>query len=569
MVKIRKRGSYETIEELIAARYEAPKASWKFNLKNAVDIIMEAVRNKEKISIMGDYDVDGIVASAIMKMTLCHLGVEDPYIRIPLRFTEGYGMKPSMLDNIESGLVITVDNGITCFDAIKTTHKKGLKVIVTDHHLPAVDENGKMVLPDAECVIDPHVEEMTGESGYDSFSYCGSGIALKLTEALIPDDSEFISKLCSLAAVATVADAVPMSGENREIVKAGIKQIVDGNTTAGLKEIFRKNNINLSGLSSAVEPHNLINPDVLGYRIGPCINAASRVQETAGGAEYPYVMDGGDGAKISLNCILAEDPRRAETLATALSAFNETRKSMTKSGVEKAEKYIAENKLAGDPVLVVYCPDIKKGIIGIVAGRLCDEYRRPAIVISGTEMCHGSCRSPEGYHMKDILDHANTHLEAYGGHAAAAGITVKEEDIKAFREDVKKSFTDKYTLEDADDAVEYDLEIAVLEAPGALAEMSSKITPFGEGNPEPVFYVRDFYLQSVSVLTSKNAGTKHLKLYDGLYNALMFNVDDADEIAKKLKTMVGKEVPMIATVSYNCFQGRLTPQMFIQNLLID
>ncbi len=562
-------GKYETVEELVKARTKEEKAFYHFDFKNGIEMIRNAVDEKEPITIVGDYDVDGISASAIMYLTLKELGAE-PKIRIPLRFSEGYGMSPKIIDEIDSGLVITVDNGISCFDAIRDAKNKNLTVLVTDHHLPAVNDKGEMVFPNADCIIDPHIEELRGEEGYDCFAYCGAGIALKIAEQLIPDNTELLNKLYSIAAIATVADSVPMVGENKEIVKSGIKQIVDGKTTDGIQELFRQNKINLEGLSTAVEPHNLITADILGYRIGPCINAASRVVEGGGTGKFEHIREGGDGARISLDCILADNESTAQEYAGYLLAYNEHRKTMTQKGCDEADEYIRKNEMQDDCPLVVYAPDIRPGIIGIVAGRLSETYGKPAIVISGTGKCHGSCRAPEGYHMKDLLDHANNHLAAYGGHAGAAGITVMERDIDTFRAEIQTVCKKMYPGKLIDDSIQYDLEISILDINSALTEISTKLSPFGEENPEPVFYIRDFFYDSARVLVSPASGTKHLKITDGIISAMMFNCEDADRIKEKLdETMSGDEVPIIGTISYNCFRGNLTPQIFIKKLLIE
>ena len=217
-LRIIKRGSAHTVEELRALRQGIDNTDhpYAFDLKNAVEIILQAIANGEKITIVGDYDVDGICAVAILVTALRENGVE-PDVIFPLRFSEGFGVNLAMIDRIQSGLVITVDNGIAAIEAMAAAKEKGLKRIVTDHHEPVVVDN-KIILPDADCIINPHIERLTGRGGYDFHHYCGSGVSLKLGEALLEGKpAKTIGRLYTFAMIATVADVVPLVEDNRNI----------------------------------------------------------------------------------------------------------------------------------------------------------------------------------------------------------------------------------------------------------------------------------------------------------------------------------------------------------------
>lgn len=553
MAKLVKRGAFQTIEEWAKTVTVNTNHLYKFDLKNAPEMIQTAVANGEKITIIGDYDCDGICASAILASALLKMGCR-PTVRLPLRFSEGYGMKPSMVEEIDSGLVITVDNGIAALDAVEAAKKKGLKVIVTDHHsvvkecVPSVrdgiiSQTTIVKLPNADCIINPHVEETLGETGrYDFYDYCGAGVALKLAEELLGKDDGIMERLYAFAALATVADVMPIVEDNRNIVIRGINAMARGEITAGLYQLLAQNKIDVGHMPDGFLPHNYITPDVLGYKLAPCVNAVSRLIDS--------------GAYIALALLMCDIIRLAVDKAKALIEKNEERKRITESEQIEVDRIIKENGMENDCPLVVHIKDSAPGIIGLHAGRLCEQYKVPVIVINGEgDNCKGSCRSPEGANIKALLDAVQDSLVAYGGHPGAAGLTIKESEIDNFRARLIEECKKQGIKAQSTDEIYYDFSVDASEIKNIIPILE-RMAPFGEGNPEPVFLIKDFPFDKVSIL-----GGKHLKFTGGEVSAIGFNLcGEGDVVPSDVESGC---CFLVGTLGYNCFRGNATPQIQI------
>lgn len=512
---------YKTIEDFLGLNLKV--YSIKF-IKEACDMITEAIKNGWQITIVGDYDADGVTASSIMYDGLQSLGAKVK-VRIPRRLSEGYGLSEKIIDEIDSGLVITVDNGIVAFDAIKKAKEKGLKVIITDHHLP--DASGE--LPPADIVIDPHLK---GTADFED--YCGAGIAYKLMQALIPENKQLLKKLSCFAAIGTVADVMPLVEENRLIVKEGLKNMVTYNCrTSGLYSLLR-----LLDLDRVVTEENI------GYKIGPCINAAGRLYD--------------DGAMKAFE-IISYDGKYSEDYAKELVEINELRKKMTEEAMVAIADNIRDNCLYGDYPLVIYQPGIHEGLVGIIAGKLTELHGVPTIVFTDSSeegILKGSGRTECGVHLKNLLDSCSDVFVRYGGHAEAAGVSVEKARYDEMCEKLMEKIPDPVIDPHKNDTF-YDLEITVNEVPDVLEQLK-KYAPFGNGNPNVIFKINGF---SLSPRYSSCYGTlgedkDHLKLYGIGMDAIGFSM-----VEKYQDMGEPKNLTLVGSINENYFMGRIATQI--------
>ena len=617
-MNVQKRGTYTRVEDFIKPSVVNTKHPYQFDVKNAPDLLLKAMLDGQRITIIGDYDCDGICASAIsfrgfnrlkemliaykdekarqalpagaadhlIKLTKSAFQCDDTQahdilcnqnrasgaivkIRIPHRYTEGYGMKESMVDEVPSGVLFTVDNGIAAAGAIQKANDKGLTTIVTDHHsLPVTKSlqyiNGEMVevnqhvIPPAHCLINPHMEETMNEPGhYDFYDYCGAGVALKIVESLIAPDQRMMDECYAFAAIATVADVMPMIEDNRNIFERGIEAMKRRHITEGLAALLEVSKVDMRHLPEDLPTHVLITSDTMGFTLGPKINAAGRV-----GTANPASQGGDRGAERALRCLLATDYRMAKDLAQELHDANEVRKEISKEMQMKCELIIEREGMQNDCPLVVHIPDCGAGVIGLVAGYLCEKYKVPAIVFNTQgDVCKGSARSPEGINIKALLDDCQHLLVAYGGHPGAAGITILEESIDKLRNMLYNICKTQGYTSLRTDFVPYDLEIQARDIQHNLDVLTNKLAPFGEQNPEPIFLVRNFPLQDAKVLSEK-----HLKLIGNGASAIGFFMAEDNNIMNHVDT--AKTVDLLGTISYNCFRGEGTPQLSIQEFVI-
>lgn len=462
-------------------------------------LVKKAIQNKRKICVVADYDADGINSAAILHLTLNALG-GDFIIRIPKRMSEGYGLNPKIVDELpDNCLLICVDNGIVALDAIQKAKEKGMTVAVLDHHM-ALDSGE---LPSADVIIDPSA---IGEADFKH--YCGAGLAYKLAVELLGEDDTTVRKCLSLAAIATVADVMPLIGENRAIVKAGLKAMMtQEGRTKGLEALIVSN-----GLEIAINEKNL------GFKIAPCLNAPGRLYD--------------DGAAKSYRLLVCEDAEIATDLAKDIVADNELRKLKKDEGVVKLEKNIAENGLENDVPLVLYEDGLEEGLVGLYAGHFAEIMKRPCIVFTDSKMegvIKGSARSFGDVHLKQLLDKNASLLFKYGGHKGAAGLSIYKDRLDDFRKALKNDLID-YSVPEENF---YDLEIHSDEIPLALDELQ-RFAPFGEGNPEIVFRVTDFQV------SPSNKGYVQLMCNDK--HGKVMNKERVSAVAFGLGTRLKEEV---------------------------
>jgi single-stranded-DNA-specific exonuclease len=446
-------------------------------MREAVERIRIAVEKEEPIAIYGDYDVDGVTSTTLLveMLTLLNANVRG---YIPNRFEEGYGLNNNALDELKANgvkLVITVDCGIRSPNEALHARALGLDLIISDHHHPAEGD-----LPPAFAVINP---KQPGDK-YPDKDLAGVGIAYKIAEALNSDLQPFnLDNLLDLVALGTVADLAPLVGENRILVRKGLRQMKQ-TTRQGLFSLAAVSDIKL----------DKVNAGNIGFSLGPRLNAAGRLKE----------------ALAAYELLLTKDPSRAGQLAQELNIQNRERQRITREMQTEAEAIA----LADDPnayLLFAARKDFNSGVIGLAASRLSDTYYRPAIVASkGEEETRGSCRSIPEFHITDALDQCADLLVRHGGHAAAAGFTVRNENLSELVSRLKAIAAEKLSNVDLKPTVTADAEVSLVDIRPELFEKCLKyLEPTGYGNPNAVFVARNVKIKNARAI---GADAKHLKL---------------------------------------------------------
>jgi len=510
-----------TEEELLKPKYVSPYSIQY--LGDALNIILDAIDSKTPITIVGDYDADGITSTTILLEAITFLGGKPKY-RLPKRISEGYGISMKIINEIPEGLIITVDNGITAIEEVAEAKCRGLTVLVLDHHMPR--EDGQ--IPAADFVVDPHI--YPDNNGYEH--YCGAGLALKLTEMALEGfgtepAKNLLKRATALAAIGTIADVMPLTGDNRRIVKDGlyIMEMDKKCLSAGLRAIMEE-----SGMYAVTETD-------IGFKIGPLLNAPGRMYD--------------DGAGLALETLCLKDRDAAVLAAAELVSINEMRKNAVADALRRVEKIIADQCLYGDVPLCVIDPAMPEGIAGVVTGRLAEQYKVPAFVFSHSsnpDVLKGSGRSYGDVNLKSVVDYANMWLKRSGGHAGAAGLSVTVKNYPLMV-DAMSDFLSGYEQPDEDEIV-YDLEIEAKDIKTVHFELS-KFAPFGEGNPAPVFRINDVVLSpragNYHKFMGKNA--EHLKLLGNGFSAVCFGK------AEEYRRMgLPRQVSLVGNLSENVFQ---------------
>ena len=444
--------------------------------EKAADILCEKTTASLPIRIIGDYDIDGVCSTYILISCLERCGAVVDAV-IPHRIQDGYGLNDKLIkDAYEAGIdtILTCDNGISAIDQIAYAKKLGMTVIVTDHHeLRTREEDGKVhaILPDADVVVNPHQPDCP----YPYKDLCGGAVAYKLMQELyrkksFPDRE--IENLIEYAAIATVGDVMKLTGENRIIVKEGLKRL-NHTQNIGLKALIRVN-----GLEDRE-----INSYHIGFVIGPCINASGRLTT----------------AKKALELLLCGSGDRAEVLAEELLSLNTERKELTRQWYEEAVKQIESTSLKDDKVLIVYLPDCHESIAGIIAGRIRERYYRPVFVLTnGEKSVKGSGRSIEGYSMFEEMQKCDDLFLNYGGHPMAAGCSLERENIRPLRE--RLNIAAHLTEEDLTEKICIDVPMPISYITEHLIEELNVLEPFGTANKKPVFAEKDVSILGARIL---------------------------------------------------------------------
>lgn len=508
------------------------------DMEKAVDILKRKIKEKKKIRIIGDYDIDGVTSTYILLTGFLRLGAEtDTYI--PDRITDGYGIHDHLIrqayaDGIDT--IVTCDNGISAASEIAFAKERGMTVIVTDHHeIPYCEaENGRtLLLPPADAIVNPKQPECR----YPYKNICGAVVAWKLIWALYEQFgiSGEIMEFLEFAAIATVGDVMDLQGENRILVKEGLKRL-SNTKNPGLQALIRANGL-ADGPITAYH---------IGFVLGPCINASGRL----------------DTASRSLKLLRAEDTDTAAELAGDLTALNQSRKAMTEEGKKEAEYLVEHTAIGEDRVLVIYLPECHESLAGIIAGRIREKYHKPVFVLTkGEKGIKGSGRSIEAYSMFEELVKCAELLEQFGGHPMAAGLSLKEQNLEAFRQALNKNCS--LTEEELTPKVVIDVPMPVSYVTKELTKQLALLEPFGKGNTKPLFAQKGLRVLNGRIF-GKNQNVAKIQLVDesgSFMDAVYFGEAEAFmEYARKQERISVTYYPEIDT-----YQGREKLQIIIRN----
>jgi single-stranded-DNA-specific exonuclease len=502
-------------------------------MHEAVHRLKKAIDKKEKILIHGDYDVDGITSIAVMVFTLRGLGLE-PLYYIPDRLTEGYGLSSGGVEEaIKTGarLVLTVDCGISSRKEVETLNSHNIDVIITDHHeVPDV-------LPPAYAIINP----LQKDCAYPDKNLSGVSVAFKLCEALCSEyNVKDAWRYIDLVSMGTVSDVAPLIGENRILVKEGLKLLKNGGANRGLKAL-----IEASGIKNR-EPGSF----EIGFILGPRINAAGRL----------------GSAREAVELLLADDDDKARYLAVKLNKSNRERQKIEGMTLKEAlSKVDREINFKEHKIIVLHKEEWHTGVIGIVASRVSDRYYRPCILISTKDgIGRGSGRSIENFHLFDALSGCGDFLKEYGGHKYACGLTILEENLSKFTKSINEIANTVLTPEDLVPCLDIDMEIPLGSMDESVVEGINGLQPFGESNPEPVFCSSNLKLARPAVIIKG----EHVKLWvsDGnkTLEAIGFGLARDKDIGSIVKK--SQALDMAYTVSFNNWQGMRSIQLKIKDL---
>ena len=517
----------------------------------AVLLLQEAITNKSRILIVADFDADGATSCALAIRGLTLMGAEDIVYVVPNRFEYGYGLTPEIVDvalDYDPDLLITVDNGISSVEGVKRTRENGVKVLITDHHLPGNE------LPDADAIVNP---QLAGDK-FPSKNLAGVGVVFYILLALRAtlreqgwfDESNLaipnLAQLLDIVALGTVADVVPLDKNNRIMVAHGLKLIKQNKSIAGIAAI----------LDLAGRPLPTLSASDLGFSIAPRLNAAGRLTDMS----------------LGIECLLTDDIHAAKEMADQLDKLNKERRLIQAEMQEQAtielDDYLEKSSGEIAQGICLFNPDWHQGVIGILAAKVKETFNRPVIAFAkeneeeGGTIIKGSARSINGLHIRDCLEDV-TRLNpelilTFGGHAMAAGLTIKESQFELFSECFNEVIKEHISLEDMQDICVTDGELSTEDYSLQLAAEIQSAGPWGQTFPEPVFEGR------FKVLDTRIVGGNHLKLKlqtdNKVLDAIAFNMTDEDWPAGT------KEILSTYRLGINDFRGNRQLQLFIEYL---
>ena len=551
-------------------------------MEQAVTVVKKAIAEKQKIRVIGDYDIDGVCATYILVRSFQSLGA-DVDMAIPHRIKDGYGLNDHLIEQAaEDGieLIVTCDNGIAAADQIELAHKLRMQVVVTDHHEVPFTESGtagerEYHLPPAEAVVDP---KQPGET-YPFPGICGAVVAYKLVQAL-GIGRELLDALLEPAAFATVGDVMELKDENRIIVKEGLKRM--RNTFhPGLRALIEVNKLDRRKL----EAYHI------GFVLGPCVNASGRLESAA----------------LSLKLWLEEDYRKAVPMAAELKSLNDSRKEMTEAGVRQAVRLLeretekeytdtvnvqvsdtenqerqknAVEELSSDKqdkVLILYLPDCHESLAGIIAGRIRERYHKPTIVLTDAEEgVKGSGRSIEAYDMFAHLSACKDLFDKFGGHKMAAGLSLPRENMGELRRQLNENCS--LTEDDFTTKVHIDIALPLSRVSEGFIQELELLAPFGTGNPKPVFAQKDVLLCSGRIFGKNRNVAKFQALDQEKLGHTLVYFGDVEGLEKFLREKYGEDagrlfsgekVSLPLTITYypnlNEYKGRREIELVITN----
>ena len=524
----------EITEETEITKFLNPKRSDFYDpfgmpdMEKAVERILKVIENKEQIIIYGDYDVDGITSVTVLKSFLEERGIQ-VNVYIPNRLNEGYGLNKTAMEEIAkqgNKLMITVDCGITAVEEVEYAKTFGIETIITDHHEPAEE------LPKAIAVVDAKRKD----NKYECRNLAGVGVVFKLIQALSIklglDPKEYL-KYLDIVCVGTISDIVPLTDENRVIVKLGLK-LVEQTKNLGLKEILQS-----CGYSK-------INSTTISFGVAPRINACGRMghQEEA------------------LNLLLSKEENEVKELTQKINEYNKTRQEIEKNIYNEAIEQIEKEGLDTKNTIVVSGKGWHHGVIGIVSSKITELYFKPSILLCEEDgKCKGSGRSIPGFDLHEALMECNDTIDKFGGHAMAVGININKEKIEEFKEEFEKIAKEK-EVDKIIPILNLDAEIKLDDVNKEMVDSLKELEPFGEANKMPIFAFRNLKIDSIRSLSDG----KHLKLSvkdnKNIINAIGFNMGTLTDTYR-----IGDRVDIAGNLEINSFNGVDSIQINIKDIM--
>ncbi|MGM7470372.1 single-stranded-DNA-specific exonuclease RecJ [Proteus mirabilis] len=515
----------------------------------AISLLVEALKLQSRIVIVGDFDADGATSTALAIKALRQMGFQQVSYHIPNRFDDGYGLSPQVVHDVAKkgvDLIITVDNGISSFEGVDVAHEYGIRVLVTDHHLPGHS------LPQADAIINPNL----ADCAFLSKSLAGVGVTFYLMTALRaelekqgwftaqglarPNMADYLD----LVALGTVADVVPLDENNRIFVYEGLRRIRAGRCCAGIKALTEVSRKTLSQLVSSD----------LGFALGPRLNAAGRL----------------DDMSVGVALLLTNDIGVAREIANELDGLNQTRREIEAGMQEEASTIFRQFITTQDDLpngLAIYHPQWHQGVVGILASRIKEKLHRPVIAFapSGDGLLKGSGRSIHGVHLRDALERLNTLnpglMVKFGGHAMAAGLSLEEDKFPLFQRHFSALMAKLVSAEQLQGVILTDGELSDSQLSLPIAEMLREAGPWGQAFPEPLFDGK------FTLLQQRIVGSKHLKMMlqpinsHVMIDAIAFNVDVNIWPDNSIKT-----VELAYRLDVNEFRGQRNAQLLVEHI---
>ncbi|MCL2739981.1 MAG: single-stranded-DNA-specific exonuclease RecJ [Oscillospiraceae bacterium] len=498
------------------------------DMGKAVERINKAIEAKEKITIYGDFDCDGVTSTAILYLYLKSRGANVAFY-IPDRIGEGYGVNTAAIDAINemgTNLIITVDTGITAIDDVNYANSLGLDVIITDHHEP------KDEVPSAFAIVDPKQKNC----GYPFKHLAGVGVVFKLIQAFGDGDKKIFDDYVSFVCLGTIADVAPLVGENREFVKRG------------LKAFAKSKNKGIQALGRVCNPNNReVTANMIGFIIAPRINAAGRL----------------GSAFKSIQMFLCDDINRAIDIAWELVDENIKRQQLEAKIYDEVIDIIEKERLHEDKIIVIAQKGWHQGIIGIVSSKITERYYKPSILITLDDegIGKGSGRGIENFNMFDALTACNDYLVCFGGHALAAGLTIREENISHLRETINKFAKTHLKATDYIPVINIDCKLAPKDLSFDFLNELKILEPFGKDNPQPIFLLKTAKISRLGTMAEKKHMRMTLDFGNAKLDAVMFGKGFMADSFR-----AGDGVNCVGTLGINEYGGNKQLQFLIKDI---
>lgn len=521
------------------------------DLDIAIEILVDAIDNNLHIQIVGDYDQDGNSATVVLMKGIGFF-TDNISFAIPNRIEDGYGISKGIVDTAKQkgvDLIITCDNGISAFEVAEYCNYLNIPMIITDHHQVCFDDGGNQILPKAKAVINPHRVDCE----YPFKELCGAGVAFKLMQALFDElggDEHYLIDLLQFVSMGTVCDVVDLIDENRFFVKKGL-ELLNYSDNIGVNKLKKENEIGKITTTS------------LGFKLGPCINAAGRLES----------------ASIGVDLFLEEDEKSAENFAKKLVELNNKRKDLTNEAYSRVNLKIKDNKYYEDDIIVVYDEEIHESIAGIVAGRIKDYYYKPTLVFSKAKeegILKGSARSIEDYNIISKLRDFSNLFEKLGGHAMAAGFSIKEENLDILRNKLNKN--SNLTPDNFIEKVKIDCSLDFKLLNYNIVDELKLLEPYGKANPEPLFGTKNVEIKSLSIIgKNKNVIKLVLKQDEIEFSGIIFTNYDkyikyfnekfkTSDILSEYNDIKNKFIDILYTPVINEYMNTKSIQLLIKDI---